>query len=152
LADPVARFCYTDGQTAEWRAIVVILVLDQDAEEPLYVQIYRQVTAAVADGSLGVGDTLPGTRRLAHDLGINYHTVHRAYELLQLRGVIAMAPRGKAVIREPDRLGPSDEWIAVWEADLRNRFQEALALGLSSGEILRRARALLEGVPAGTEA
>ena len=124
------------------------MVLDLSTKEPIYVQIYQQVTAAVADGSVGVGEALPGTRRLAQSLGVNYHTVHKAYELLQMRGIITMSPRGKAVVCRPDPLGPPDEWVEAWEAGLRGRFREALAVGLSSGEILRRSRALLEDLPA----
>jgi DNA-binding transcriptional regulator YhcF (GntR family) len=126
----------------------VILVVDERSEEPLYLQIYRQILTAVAAGRVEVGTALPSTRRLAGDLSVNYHTVHKAYDLLRMRGVIAMAPRGKAVVSRPDPLGPPDEWLAGWESTMRGLLAEGLAVGLSPGEMGRRCRALLDAVRA----
>lgn len=124
----------------------MVIVVDESAEEPIYLQIYRQVLAAVAAGRIAVGAALPSTRRLAADLSVNYHTVHRAYELLRLRGIISMPPRGKVVVARPDPLGPPPEWVAGWESGLRALIAEGVALGMAPGEVERRCRDLLDAV------
>ena len=130
----------------------MILVLDDGSEEPFYLQIYRQILAAVVGGQVPVGTALPSTRRLASDLSVNYHTVHKAYDLLRVRGVITMAPRGKAVVCRPDPLGPPDEWLTAWESSIRGLLAEGLAVGLSAGELGRRCRSLIESLIAGSPA
>ena len=123
----------------------MIVFLEPSSDEPIYLQIYRQVVRAVGTGDLPVGSSLPSTRQLARDLSVNYHTVHKAYELLRLRGVVEMAARGRVLVRRPDPLGPPDEWLAEWEGRCATLIAEAVALGVSRGEILRRWRALLDG-------
>ena len=55
---------------------------------PVYEQVVRQVTFAVANGSLRKGDLIPSVRQLARDLAINPNTVARAYRELQDHEVI----------------------------------------------------------------
>ncbi len=50
---------------------------------PVYEQVVRQVTFAVANGSLASGEMIPSVRQLARDLAINPNTVARAYRQLQ---------------------------------------------------------------------
>ena len=55
---------------------------------PIYEQIVRQVTIAVADGSLAPGEHVPSVRELAGRLAVNPNTVVRAYRDLQVQGVL----------------------------------------------------------------
>lgn len=55
---------------------------------PVYEQVVRQITFAVANGSLRNGDLIPSVRQLARDLAINPNTVARAYRELQDQGVV----------------------------------------------------------------
>ncbi len=50
---------------------------------PVYEQVVRQVTFAVANGALRSGEMIPSVRQLARDLAINPNTVARAYRQLQ---------------------------------------------------------------------
>jgi DNA-binding transcriptional regulator YhcF (GntR family) len=67
---------------------------------------FRRIAAAVrweiGMGRCQVGESLPAIRALAAELGVNYHTVRRAYELLETEGVLA-ARRGAGtiVLRRP---------------------------------------------------
>ncbi|SNT65496.1 DNA-binding transcriptional regulator YhcF, GntR family [Asanoa hainanensis] len=124
----------------------MIVVLDHASREPIYVQIHRQIMHAIVTDAMPVGGALPSTRQLARDLSVNYHTVHKAYDLLRVRGVVEMAPRGRVLVRRPDPLGPPDEWLAEWDARCTTLIAEALALGVSRGEILRRWRGLFDAV------
>ena len=62
--------------------------IDEKDPRPFYEQIVSQVKAAVADGRLPVGEILPGVRDLADGLGVNLHTVHKAYQRLRDAGII----------------------------------------------------------------
>ena len=68
----------------------MIICIDQKAEEPLYLQIRNQVIAAIARGELVPGAALPSVRALASDLGINLHTVNKAYAVLRDEGYVLM--------------------------------------------------------------
>jgi len=57
-------------------------------ELPIYRQIMRQVTEAVAGGHLVTGDKLPSQRELAEQLVISHLTVKKAYDELEREGVI----------------------------------------------------------------
>jgi GntR family transcriptional regulator len=63
-------------------------VLDPTGGVPFYRQIILQVEMAIADGRLGAGAKLPTVRGLAVDLQINPNTVARAYNELEIRGVV----------------------------------------------------------------
>jgi GntR family transcriptional regulator len=46
------------------------------------------VKSAIATGTLGPGDRLPTVRQLAVDLSVNLNTVSRAYNELELTGLV----------------------------------------------------------------
>jgi DNA-binding transcriptional regulator YhcF (GntR family) len=123
----------------------MILTIEVSGPVPAYLQIYQQVMAAVAAGRLREGDTLPSTRQLARDLRVNYHTVHRAYDLLVAGGVIAMEPRRKAVIRAYAARKPSAEWVAQWADRARVLVAEAQAVGLAGVDVRRHLDEILDG-------
>lgn len=62
------------------------IVVNDMVDEPLYMQIRSQIIAGIARGDLAAGDALPSVRRLASDLGINLHTVNKAYAVLRDEG------------------------------------------------------------------
>ena len=62
--------------------------LDPTGGVPFYRQIILQVEMAIADGRLTAGSQLPTVRGLAVDLGINPNTVARAYNELEIRGIV----------------------------------------------------------------
>lgn len=77
--------------------------LDFRAEEPLYLQIARQVESLVAQGELKLGDQLPTVRELATELRINFNTVGRAYRLLdETRLISTQRGRGTYIWEEPN--------------------------------------------------
>jgi GntR family transcriptional regulator len=62
--------------------------LDAHSGVPVYRQLIDQVQAAMATGTLKVGDQLPTVRGVAVDLAINPNTVSRAYREMELRGIL----------------------------------------------------------------
>jgi GntR family transcriptional regulator len=62
--------------------------IDPFSGVPFYRQIIDQVQFAIGNLTLKVGDQLPTVRQLAVDLKINPNTVARAYQELEIKGVL----------------------------------------------------------------
>lgn len=99
----------------------MIITIDEAASEPLYKQIHDQVIAGIATGQLEPGMSLLSVRSLASDLGINLHTVNKAYAILRDEGYVQMRGRAGAVISEPSDAGRAEknrETLSAIEDDL----------------------------------
>ena len=76
--------------------------LDFRSNEPIYLQIARQVEQLVVKGELRLGDQLPTVRELATELRINFNTVSRAYRVLdETRLISTQRGRGTYIWEEP---------------------------------------------------
>ena len=85
----------------------MILSIDKNGQDPIYLQIRNQIVSAVAKGELVEGDSLPSVRNLARDLGVNLHTINKAYAVLQDEGYVAMnGRRGTNVMNPAKNAGP----------------------------------------------
>ena len=62
--------------------------LDPKSGVPFYKQVILQIEMAITDGRVINGDQLPTVRSLAVDLSINPNTVARAYNELEIRGIV----------------------------------------------------------------
>jgi GntR family transcriptional regulator len=62
--------------------------IDPNSGVPFYKQIILQIEMAIADKRLQQGEQLPTVRSLAVDLKINPNTVAKAYNQLELRGIV----------------------------------------------------------------
>lgn len=78
----------------------MVLSIDMNSDEPIYQQIRTQIVLAVATGELSPGDSLPSVRALASDLGVNMHTVNKAYAVLRDEGYVAMRGRSGAYVAD----------------------------------------------------
>lgn len=87
----------------------MIVSIDECSSEPLYKQIHDQIIAGIATGELEPGMSLPSVRSLASDLGINLHTVNKAYAVLRDEGYVQMRGRAGAVISEPSDASRADK-------------------------------------------
>lgn len=85
------------------------IVVNDMVDEPLYMQIRSQIIAGIARGDLTAGDALPSVRRLASDLGINLHTVNKAYAVLRDEGYIVVRGRAGAFIAGAQDANSSNE-------------------------------------------
>ena len=82
----------------------MVITVDKLSDAPLYLQLRDSVIAGIAAGELRPGDALPSVRSLAEDLGINLHTVNKAYATLRDEGyVIMLGRRGAYVADAPAR-------------------------------------------------
>ncbi len=81
-----------DGETMLW------LKIDFESEEALYIQLCNQIIRGIATETLHEGDSLPSVRQLAEEIGINMHTVNKAYAVLRQEGFLRLDRRRGAVV------------------------------------------------------
>jgi GntR family transcriptional regulator len=62
--------------------------LSPDSPEPLYLQLVRQIRAAVSSGKMLPGERVPSHRELAAQLVLNHLTVKRAFDQLEDEGLV----------------------------------------------------------------
>jgi len=62
--------------------------------------VRAQIILGIAAKKLIPGEILPSVRHLAADLGINFHTVNKAYSILCDEGYIVMDRRKGAVVAQ----------------------------------------------------
>ena len=78
----------------------MIIEINTQNTLPIYEQLRDQVVLGIAAKKLIPGEILPSVRNLAADLGINFHTVNKAYNMLCDEGYVAMDRRKGAVVNQ----------------------------------------------------
>ncbi len=72
--------------------------IDFNSEEAIYIQLRNQIIMGIATSEIREGESLPSVRQLAETVGINMHTVNKAYSVLKQEGYIQLDRRRGAVI------------------------------------------------------
>lgn len=99
----------------------MLIRIDLQDDEPIYAQIVRGIRRALGAGDVVVGDRMPPARELAGSLGVNMHTVLRAYAELRDDGILEMRRGRGAVVVKGLFETPSDVREAVTELIARAR-------------------------------
>lgn len=76
----------------------LIIEIDFNSDEAIYMQLRNRIIMGIATAELQEGDSLPSVRSLADNIGINMHTVNKAYSVLKQEGFIQLDRRRGAVI------------------------------------------------------
>ena len=76
----------------------MIIEVDFDSDEAIYIQLCNQIIMGIATSVIQEGDSLPSVRQLADRIGVNMHTVNKAYSVLKREGYISLDKRRGAVI------------------------------------------------------
>lgn len=76
----------------------MIIEIDFNSDEALYLQLRNQIILGIATAQFREGDALPSVRQLADNIGINMHTVNKAYTVLRQEGYVKMDRRRGAMI------------------------------------------------------
>ncbi|MCM1046632.1 MAG: GntR family transcriptional regulator [Candidatus Gastranaerophilales bacterium] len=88
----------------------MIIEIDFNSDEALYLQLCNQIIMGIATSRFREGDSLPSVRQMADSIGINMHTVNKAYTVLRQEGYVKVDRRRGAVIAiDVDRLRTLEE-------------------------------------------
>lgn len=75
-----------------------MIEIDFNSDEAIYLQLKNQIILGIATSRFQEGDSLPSVRQLAEIVGINMHTVNKAYTVLKQEGYVKVDRRKGAVI------------------------------------------------------
>ena len=76
----------------------MLIEIDFNSDEAIYMQVRNQIIVGIATSIIREGDSLPSVRQMAENVGINMHTVNKAYAVLKQEGFIQLDRRKGAVI------------------------------------------------------
>ena len=83
----------------------MIIKIDFESEEAIYIQLRNQIIMGIATDRIHEGDSLPSVRQLAENIGINMHTVNKAYTVLKQEGYIKLdRRRGAGIALDIDKI------------------------------------------------
>ena len=84
--------------------------IDFQSDEAIYIQLRNQIILGIATSVLQEGDALPSVRQMAEDIGINMHTVNKAYAVLRQEGFLQLdRRRGAIVALDVDKIRAKEE-------------------------------------------
>jgi GntR family transcriptional regulator len=106
------------------------------SKEPLYAQIYEQISQAIAKGDLAAGEKLPPVRNLAAELVINPNTVARAYTQLEQAGLVSTRTGAGTFVLDPKLRQKDAIKINLLCERLDSVISQARILGLDRDECL----------------
>ena len=119
----------------------MIIEIDFNSDEALYMQLRNQIILGIATNRFQEGDSLPSVRQMAESIGINMHTVNKAYATLRQEGYLTLDRRRGAVIAvNNDKLRA----IEQLKQEMRISLAKALCRGLSEEEIHAAADEVLQ--------
>jgi DNA-binding transcriptional regulator YhcF (GntR family) len=124
----------------------VLLTIEPDGPVPIYQQIRDRIVEAIAGGGQPAGSGLPSTRQLAVDLGVNFHTVNKSYDILRQEGLLRISRKSGAVVQRDAGSGPPNpDWVPDWTGRLRTLLAEAAVQGMPAADIVRHCQAAMAG-------
>lgn len=110
----------------------MLIEIDFNSDEAIYIQLRNQIIMGIATSTIREGDTLPSVRQLADNIGINMHTVNKAYNVLRQEGFLQLDRRKGAVICiDMDKL----EALADMETQLAILLAKGSCKGITKTEV-----------------
>ncbi|MDD2971059.1 MAG: GntR family transcriptional regulator [Lachnospiraceae bacterium] len=117
----------------------MVIEIDFNSDEALYVQLRNQIVIGIATRSFHEGEALPSVRQLADTIGINMHTVNKAYTVLKQEGFVKVDRRKGAIIAvDIDRLRALEE--------IKKELQVVLAKGSCTDISKEEVHALIDEI------
>ena len=121
------------------------ITINLSSSEPIYRQISGSIVRSIATGVLKAGTRLPPSRQLSSILGVNYHTVNKAYSFLESQEYIYMDRRKHIFISTIKQRREKDMGI-LWENRMKNLLTESISKGFSPLQIEEKIVELLKEI------
>lgn len=114
----------------------MLLKIEFESEIPIYEQLKRQIIIGIATGELEKGEKLPSVRQLGGDIGINLHTVNKAYNILKNEGYLTIDRRQGAIIKEElPKIG--DNYLEIINSELKYLAADSKNRGMNKKDFLK---------------
>lgn len=113
----------------------MIIKIDFTSSEAIYMQLRNQIILGIAQETIKDGESLPSVRQLADELGVNMHTVNKAYSILKNDGYLRLDRRKGAVVSVS--MESRTKHIENMNSDMRMLVAEAICKDISLEEMHR---------------
>lgn len=110
--------------------------LDFESETPIYEQLKNEILIAIAKKQLLPGERLPSVRALASDIGVNLHTVNKAYQQLKQDGFL-LIHRQRGVVVNPEPPAVDQHYENQLSNSLRPIIAGAICRGMKEEDYIR---------------
>lgn len=111
----------------------MIIKIDFNSDEAIYMQLRNQIVVGIAQDKIKNGESLPSVRQLAEELGVNMHTVNKAYSILRNDGYLKLDRRKGAVVSIS--LESRTKHLETMNVDIRMMVAEAICKDISLEEM-----------------
>lgn len=125
----------------------MFIEIEPTSEIPIYTQLVNQLVELIATGELKQKDTLPSVRSLAADLGVNMHTVNKAYHELERKNIIQIIPKSGAVVNLITK--PNELQMESIMQFLKPLIAESIVYGMDKDEILSITSSIIKEITEG---
>lgn len=122
-----------------------MIEIDTESIVPIYSQLMYQIKLLVQKGDLLPGEALPSVRSLAGDIGINLHTVNKAYKLLAEEGLIEQEKKGFRISKHTPPIISKNYQDSISEK-LREIVLDSLIYNVDLESLVRKLQEELKGV------
>jgi GntR family transcriptional regulator len=122
----------------------MFIEIEADSQVPIYLQLAQQIIEGVAKGGLKPGTPLPSVRAFAADLGMNMHTVNKAYHYLEEKEFIQIVQKKGVFIHENGVRKALENDFNRLKKELRPIVAEALCLQLKQEDLNKLVRELVK--------
>ena len=119
----------------------MLIKIDFESEIPIYAQIKNQIVEGIASGTLMEGESLSSVRQFAADIGINMHTVNKAYSLLKRECIVTVHKRRGVIINKFSRMRDPG-FIKQMSSEVKSLIAEARCKGITEEEFLSECRTI----------
>lgn len=111
------------------------ILISNTNNEPIYLQIERQIRELILKGELKEGDALPSMRTLAKELRISMITTKRAYEDLERDGFIESYTGRGSFVKAQNMEFLKETVLSQIEELLSEALEKGKSIGLSRAEL-----------------
>jgi GntR family transcriptional regulator len=115
----------------------MLFKINQNAGQPIYLQLVRQIRHAIDIGVLQHGDLLPGIRTLAVELVVSHNTVAKAYSELEHAGLLELRQGSGAYVAARRSTKSRSDKVRAAQQKIQDVVNCLQAGGFSEDEIRR---------------
>ncbi|AOA02246.1 MAG: GntR family transcriptional regulator [Carnobacterium sp.] len=108
--------------------------IQPESQTPIYTQLIYQIKRGILKKELLPGEGLPSVRSLAGDIGINMHTVNKAYKLLVEEGVLVQQKKG-FMVNPTMKIKMQEKELALYRERLEELIIDTHIFSISEEEI-----------------
>ena len=118
--------------------------LSQNSDKPIYQQIADSFKTDILSGKFKQGDYLPSIRGLAKDLRISVITTMKAYEILEMEGLVTAAQGKGYFVNAQNSEMLREQHLRKVEDSLNDAINSAKIARMSKSELIETLNVLYD--------